>query len=344
MVDLLLGRYLEAVRDGLDDAARQTQEWIAELVQAEAAAAGRPPEDEPGEDPTEKKLSPPSTADPLPQAADQRMFDPYAEDLSDHEVAYRAERLLRRAEPARLLPASPHHFGRVEMWQRERIAANGGTSRHLLALWAHSAAMRGRPWHQMALGKVAELALTTRPRMSELTGDLTEWGLLRRSEQGAWRGKTRPARYCLTDMPLPDGVPETDTGASVPGQNIGLPGPDTGASIPERDTQVRVTEEHNVVRHQPRTDTLTKCATPACPRPAYRDSHTGEQYDWCGRCYHSVVKPSRSAERAAHREQAVPPMPPPFQAPADPDSETPRDGFNPYTELRKHLRERATAP
>ena len=97
------------------------------------------------------------------------------------------------------------------------IADNGGNARYILALWAHSVTIRGRRWHSRPLAAVAAVAMLGCLRFSELTSDLVTWGLLVRTEQGAWRGTTRPARYRWGDNPPPfASVPSRNTGASVP--------------------------------------------------------------------------------------------------------------------------------
>ena len=89
------------------------------------------------------------------------------------------------------------------------IADNGGNARHILALWAHCVTIRGRRWHSPPLAAVAMLG---RPRFSELTSDLVTWCLLVRTEQGAWRGTTRPACCRLGDNPPPfASVPSSTT-------------------------------------------------------------------------------------------------------------------------------------
>ena len=136
---------------------------------------------------------------------------------TDDMVNHTAEQLLRQAASKILPDSKPTDFSKIHPWQRDVIADNGGNARHTLALWAHSVTIRGRRWHSPPLAAVAAVAMLGRPRFSELASDLVTWCPLVRTEQGAWRGTTRPACCRLGDNPPPfASVPSRNTGASVP--------------------------------------------------------------------------------------------------------------------------------
>ena len=243
-----------------------------------------------------------TTPEPDLTQTNVRLFSPSP--LSQEEMDMTAERLIAEASAPTVAAENPRleHFGRIMIWQRDRIERHGGSSRHLLALWAHSAAMHGRPWHQTSMGELARLGMISRSRMSNLSGDLVKWGLLHRVEQGTWRGTTRPARFSLCQPPLglqETSVPDRNTGTSVLNGQPSVPTGNTGASVLNGHASKEVRESEKKVD-------APCCATDGCLQPAYRSPASGTQFDWCGNCYHTIIKPAREAAKLREQQAATP--------------------------------------
>ena len=132
---------------------------------------------------------------------------------TDDMVNHTAEQLLRRAASKILPDSKPTDFGKIHLWQRDVSADNGDNARHTLALWAHSVTIRGRRWHRRPLAAVAAVAMLGRPRFSELTSELVTWGLLVRTEQGAWRCIDTPRPLSL-GATIPHHLPVSPLGVN----------------------------------------------------------------------------------------------------------------------------------